>query len=102
MPCIPPEGATMTEPPAGYFEGLRRLCDEHGVLLVLDEMITGFRWSIGGAQQVYGIEPDLSAFGKALGNGFAVSALAGKREYMKLGGMDHADERGVLLSTPHG
>jgi glutamate-1-semialdehyde 2,1-aminomutase len=100
--CIVLEGATLTEPPPGYFEGLRRLCDEHGVLLVLDEMITGFRWSLGGAQQVYGIEPDLSAFGKALGNGFAVSALAGRREYMTLGGMDHADERVFLLSTTHG
>jgi glutamate-1-semialdehyde 2,1-aminomutase len=100
--CIVLEAATVTEPPAGYFEGLRRLCDEHGVLLVLDEMITGFRWSIGGAQQIYAIEPDLCAFGKALGNGFAVSALAGKREYMKRGGMDHADERVFLLSTTHG
>jgi glutamate-1-semialdehyde 2,1-aminomutase len=100
--CIVLEAATLTEPPAGYFQGLRRLCDEHGVLLVLDEMITGFRWSTGGAQQVYGIEPDLSTFGKALGNGFAVSALAGRREYMKRGGMDHADERVFLLSTTHG
>jgi glutamate-1-semialdehyde 2,1-aminomutase len=100
--CIVLEAATATEPPAGYFDGLRRLCDEHGVLLVLDEMITGFRWSLGGAQEVYGIEPDLSAFGKALGNGFAVSALAGRREYMKLGGMDHSDERVFLLSTTHG
>ena len=100
--CILLEGATTTEPPAGYFDGLRRLCDEHGVLLVLDEMITGFRWSVGGAQEVYGIEPDLSAFGKALGNGFAVSALAGRREYMRRGGIDHGDERVFLLSTTHG
>jgi glutamate-1-semialdehyde 2,1-aminomutase len=100
--CIVLEGATTTEPPSGYFEGLRRLSDEHGALLVLDEMITGFRWSIGGAQQVYGIEPDLATFGKALGNGFAVSALVGRREYMKLGGVDHTDERVFLLSTTHG
>jgi glutamate-1-semialdehyde 2,1-aminomutase len=54
------------------------------------------------AQQTYGIDPDLSAFGKALSNGFALSALAGRREYMQLGGMDHTDERVFLLSTTHG
>ena len=100
--CIVLEGATAVEPEPGYFPGLRQMCDEHGVLLVLDEMITGFRWDLGGAQQVYGIDPDLSTFGKALGNGFAVSALVGKGEYMRLGGTDHHDERVFLLSTTHG
>jgi glutamate-1-semialdehyde 2,1-aminomutase len=66
-------------------------------------MITGFRWHNGGAQKYYGVEPDLSAFGKALGNGFSVSALAGKREYMRLGGLNHTDRpRVFLLSTTHG
>jgi glutamate-1-semialdehyde 2,1-aminomutase len=100
--CIVLEPATVTEPAPGYFGGLRRLCDEHGVLLVLDEMITGFRHAFGGAQDLYGIDPDLSTFGKAMGNGFAVSALAGRREYMKLGGIDHDQERVFLLSTTHG
>jgi glutamate-1-semialdehyde 2,1-aminomutase len=100
--CLFLEVATTTPPPAGYFVGLRQLCDEHGALLVVDEMITGFRWALGGAQDLYGVEPDLSTFGKAMGNGFAVSALAGRREYMRLGGMDHDDERVFLLSTTHG
>ena len=100
--CLVLEAATATEPPPGYFQGLRRLCDEHGVLLILDEMITGFRWALGGAQELYAIDPDLSTFGKALGNGHAVSALVGRREHMRLGGMDHADERVFLLSTTHG
>ena len=100
--CIVLEGATVRSPQPGYFRGLRQLCDDHGVLLVLDEMITGFRWALGGAQDVYGIEPDLSTFGKAMGNGFAVSALAGRREHMRLGGMEHHDERVFLLSTTHG
>lgn len=100
--CIVLEGATVRGPQPGYFQGLRQLCDEHGVLLVLDEMITGFRWSLGGAQEAYDIDPDLSTFGKALGNGFAVSALAGKRQHMRLGGMEHDDERVFLLSTTHG
>ena len=65
-------------------------------------MITGFRWHNGGAQKVYGIKPDLCCFGKALANGFSVSALAGKREFMRLGGLDHERERVFLLSTTHG
>lgn len=66
-------------------------------------MITGFRWHRGGAQKRYEITPDLSCFGKALGNGFSVSALAGKKEFMRLGGLDHTDKpRVFLLSTTHG
>ena len=89
-------------PLAGFFDGLRALCDQHGAVLVLDEMITGFRWHNGGAQAQYGIRPDLSTFGKALANGFSVSALAGKRELMQLGGTDHERERVFLMSTTHG
>ena len=66
-------------------------------------MITGFRWHNGGAQKLYDIVPDLSTFGKAFANGFSVSALAGRREYMRLGGLDHHDRpRVFLLSTTHG
>ncbi|MGY6656499.1 glutamate-1-semialdehyde 2,1-aminomutase [Amycolatopsis sp. TRM77291] len=100
--CLVLEPATQTEPPPGYLAGLRDLCDRYGCLLVFDEMITGFRWSDAGAQGLYGVTPDLSAFGKALGNGFAVSALAGKREYMELGGLRDHRERVFLLSTTHG
>ncbi|MDQ1288439.1 MAG: glutamate-semialdehyde -aminomutase [Actinomycetota bacterium] len=100
--CLITEPATTVAPPPGYYAGLRRLCDEHGVLLVLDEMITGFRWATGGAQDLFDIDPDLSTFGKAMGNGFAVAALAGRREHLELGGMDHGRERVFLLSTTHG
>jgi glutamate-1-semialdehyde 2,1-aminomutase len=72
------------------------------VLLVLDEMITGFRWALGGAQDLFDIDPDLSTFGKAMGNGYAVSALAGRREHLRLGGLDHDQERVFLMSTTHG
>jgi glutamate-1-semialdehyde 2,1-aminomutase len=89
-------------PKPGFFDGVRALCNQHGAVMVLDEMITGFRWHNGGAQAHYGIEPDLSTFGKALGNGFSVSALTGKRELMQLGGSDHDRERVFLLSTTHG
>lgn len=86
----------------GFLRQLKRLCEAEGALLVFDEMITGFRWHLGGAQTLYGVTPDLSTFGKAMGNGFAISALAGRREIMELGGLYHDHERVFLLSTTHG
>lgn len=100
--CMILEAAAAVEPPPGYLAGLRSLATRHGVVLIFDEMITGFRWSANGAQGLYGVTPDLSTFGKALGNGFAVSALAGKRELMELGGLHGDGERVFLLSTTHG
>jgi len=100
--CLVLEAVTQHDPPPGYLAGLRELADRNGCLLIFDEMITGFRWSESGAQGLYGVTPDLSTFGKALGNGFAVSALAGKRELMELGGLRHDGERVFLLSTTHG
>ncbi|MFD9858676.1 glutamate-1-semialdehyde 2,1-aminomutase [Streptomyces alboflavus] len=100
--CLILEPASHTEPPPGYLAGLRELADRHGCVLVFDEMITGFRWSEAGAQGLYGVVPDLSTFGKALGNGFAVSALAGRRELMERGGLRDSGERVFLLSTTHG
>jgi glutamate-1-semialdehyde 2,1-aminomutase len=97
------EQATATaEPAPGFLEGLRELADRDGFVLVFDEMITGLRWSAGGAQAVYGVTPDLSTWGKALGNGFSVSALAGRRELMAPGGLDTDASRPFLLSTTHG
>ena len=97
------EAARTEDPSPDYLRKLQTLCCENGALLVLDEMITGFRWDNGGAQKRYGIVPDLSCFGKALANGFSVSALAGKREFMRLGGLHHTDKpRVFLLSTTHG
>ncbi|MFI2645521.1 glutamate-1-semialdehyde 2,1-aminomutase [Streptomyces sp. NPDC018610] len=90
------------DPTAGYLAGLRELADRYGCVLVFDEMITGFRWSEAGAQGLYGVVPDLSTFGKALGNGFAVSALAGRRDLMERGGLRHSGDRVFLLSTTHG
>lgn len=101
--CVILEPATATaEPESGYLQGVRRLCDQYGALLILDEMITGFRWSAHGAQAIYDVQPDLSCWGKAMGNGFPVSALAGKREFMELGGLRTDRDRVFLLSTTHG
>ena len=97
------EPARAEEPKQGFLTELQRLCHAHGALLILDEMITGFRWHKSGAQELYGIVPDLSCFGKAMANGFSVSALAGRRELMRLGGLHHTDRpRVFLLSTTHG
>ena len=73
--CIPPE--------PGFLEGLRRLCDQYGVILIFDEVITGFRVGPGGAQQHFGVTPDLAVFGKALASGYPLSVLAGKRQFMQ-------------------
>lgn len=71
-------------PKIGYLEGVRRLCDENGALLIFDEIITGFRFSLGGAQSLFNVTPDLSTFGKGLGNGMPISAIVGKRKYMEV------------------
>ncbi|GAB3800189.1 glutamate-1-semialdehyde 2,1-aminomutase [Humibacter antri] len=97
------EAATGTvEPATGFLQGVRELADRDGFVLVFDEMISGMRWSPAGAQSVYGVTPDLSTWGKALGNGFSVSALAGKRELMELGGLNTDASRVFLLSNTHG
>ena len=100
--CVILEPATAEEPRAGFLQAVRSLCDRHGCVMILDETITGFRWHLRGAQALYGVAPDLSVFGKALGNGFAIAALLGRRELMRLGGLDHDRDRVFLLSTTHG
>ncbi len=74
-------GAIPPEP--GFLQGLRDLCDQHGALLYFDETITGFRLSLGGAQERFGVTPDLASFAKAMAGGFANAALVGKGEYMQ-------------------
>jgi glutamate-1-semialdehyde 2,1-aminomutase len=71
-------------PKEGFLADVQRLCREHGALLVFDETITGFRYAIGGAQELFGITPDLATFGKGLANGYPVSAVAGRADVMKL------------------
>lgn len=70
-------------PQTGYLEAVRELCTQNGTLLIFDEVITGFRFSPGGAQEFFGVYPDLTAFGKGLANGFPLSALTGTRKVMK-------------------
>lgn len=70
-------------PEEGFLAGLRRLCDEFGALLIFDEVITGFRMALGGAQELFGIEADLCTFGKIIGGGFPVGCVAGKARIMR-------------------
>ena len=72
------------QPQEGFLQTLRDLCTEYGIALIFDEVITGFRLSLGGAQQYFGVTPDLSVFAKAIASGYAISAIVGKHEWMEL------------------
>lgn len=82
-------------PHGEYLEAVRYVTKKYGTLLVFDEVITGFRFGMGGAQEFFGVTPDLACFGKAMANGFSVSALAGRRDIMETPGVH-------LLSSTHG
>lgn len=98
---LQPETAT-AEPSPGYLEGLRALCDRTGTVLVFDEIITGYRWHVGGVQTLRGVTPDLSCWAKGIGNGYAISALAGRADIMDLGGLGTDRARPFLVSTTYG
>jgi glutamate-1-semialdehyde 2,1-aminomutase len=101
--CVVLEAAATKEPKDGFLQRVQDLCRASGIVFILDEMITGFRWHMKGAQHTYGVTPDLCTFGKAMANGFAVSCVAGKREIMELGSIEfEGRERVFLLSTTHG
>jgi glutamate-1-semialdehyde 2,1-aminomutase len=100
--CVITEPATAVEPQGNFLRDVVEFCHREGSLLILDEMITGFRWHRQGAQAYYGVKPDLATFGKAMANGFSCSALVGRREIMELGGLRHDKPRVFLLSTTHG
>ena len=100
--CVIMEPEKDREPVNGFLHQVQKLCRDHGTVFILDEMITGFRWHVGGAQGYHNLMPDLSTFGKAMGNGFSVSALVGKKDLMYLGGLEHDKERVFLLSLTHG
>jgi glutamate-1-semialdehyde 2,1-aminomutase len=92
----------VVKPLPGYLEGLRTLCDEHGTLLVFDEVKTGFRNGLGGYQALCGVTPDLSTFGKAVANGYPLGVIGGKERFMRY--FDHPDakERVLIAGTYNG
>jgi glutamate-1-semialdehyde 2,1-aminomutase len=75
MGCVPPA--------PGYLEGLRSICDQHGIVLIFDEVMTGFRLAAGGAQEKFGVKPDLTTLGKIIGGGLPVGAYGGRKEIME-------------------
>lgn len=84
-------------PTQEFLDAITQLCKRHGTLLIVDEVVTGFRYHQHGAQALFGVEPDLFTLGKGMANGYAAAALLGKREYMARGGQDV-----FLLSTTNG
>jgi len=88
-----PTAAPIVPPPPGYLAGVRELATQHGAVLIFDEIRTGFRVAMGGAQQRYGVVPDLTTIGKAMANGYAISACVGKAEVMQ------AAEQKVFISS---
>jgi glutamate-1-semialdehyde 2,1-aminomutase len=78
------EAMNVCEPAPGYLAAVKEIAHGHGALLIFDEVITGFRFDPGGAQKLFGVVPDLAAFGKGLANGYPVSAVAGRAEIMRL------------------
>ncbi len=88
---------------SNFLQSIEVLCKKNGALFILDEMITGFRWHLQGAQTYFGVTPDLSTFGKGMANGFSVAALVGRREIMDVASIDKPGaERTFLLSSTHG
>lgn len=103
MACVILEPAATEHPIDNFLQKVKTLCQKYGAVFILDEMITGFRWHLGGAQEYYGVQADLCTFGKAMANGFSVAAVAGKRDIMQLGSIEKpGQERLFLLSTTHG
>ncbi|RHW76190.1 glutamate-1-semialdehyde 2,1-aminomutase [Colwellia sp. RSH04] len=100
--CVIFEPISFIEPEPGFLQAVKELCEINGAILIFDEVVSGFRFSLGGGQEYCGVTPHLAAFGKAMANGFSVSALAGRRDIMELGGIDGEQERVFLLSTTHG
>ena len=96
-----PGNAGLILPEPGFHEGLRRLCDEHGTLLIFDEVMTGFRLAKGGAQELLGVRPDLSTFGKVIGGGLPVGAFGGRAEIMdRLAPLGNVYQAGTLSGNP--
>jgi len=101
--CLIMEPVKFAPPAKGFLEGVRDICREQGVVFILDEMICGFKWALGGAQQYLGIKPDLSTWGKGIANGYSACALTGRAEIMELGGIRRTGtDKVFLISTTHG
>lgn len=101
--CLILEPVKFDPPENGFLHKVAELCKERGVLLILDEMISGFKWSLQGAHNYFGVKPDMSTWGKGIANGFSACALTGRAEIMELGGIrNEGEDKLFLISTTHG
>ncbi len=101
--CVILEPSVTEHPKDNFLHKVKDLCKKNGAVFILDEMITGFRWHLKGAQYYYDVRPDLCTFGKAMANGFSVAAVAGRRDIMQQGSIEFSGtERLFMLSTTHG
>ena len=101
--CLIMEPVKFDPPKDDFLHKVAALCKERGVILILDEMISGFKWGLTGAQNYYGVKPDISTWGKGIANGFSACALTGRADIMELGGIRReGDDKLFLISTTHG
>lgn len=101
--CAILEPVKFDPPPPGYLDEVQALCRRHGVVLILDEMVSGLKIGMPGAQTTYGVRGDISTWGKGIANGFAMAALTGKGDIMRLGGLEPEGAKKLfLLSSTHG
>jgi glutamate-1-semialdehyde 2,1-aminomutase len=100
--CVILEPVALEPPKDDFLRKVVELSHREGAVVCFDEMISGFRYHLGGAQTMYGVRPDLATFGKAIANGFSTSVLCGRADIMRLGGLEHDQERVFLLSATHG
>ena len=100
--CVVTEVCRDVRPAPGFLETVRRLCTDNGTLLIFDEVVTAFRYALNGAHSLFSVTPDFLSIGKGMANGYAISAILGKREYMERGGIRHDKERVFFHSTTNG
>lgn len=97
------EGTKFIAPNKNYLQEVQKLCKKNGAVFILDEMIMGCKWALGGGQEFFGLQPDLSTWGKGIANGYSFCALTGRKDIMDLGGIKKiGQEKLFLISTTHG
>lgn len=101
--CVIMEPMKFARPPEGYLQAVKEMCHANGALLIVDEMVSGCKWAVGGLQEFFGIQGDLSTWGKGIANGYGCTALVGRPDVMRLGGIEEEGRRKLfLISTTHG
>lgn len=101
--CLIMEPVKFDPPKDDFLQKVAALCKDRGVIFVIDEMISGFKWSLNGAQNFYGVKPDMATWGKGMANGFSACALTGRADIMELGGIRReGEDKLFLISSTHG